>query len=346
MAKRLLNILSIALIYCGAVFGAGFASGREIFSFFSCYKMWGIISAFFSSFLFSFFGYHICRFSKNKNLENIEQYLKQLFPKGLAKVFSFIANAFLVLSFCIMITGCGTLIFEQFNIPVVSAALFSLVLCFVIIKNRVSGLEKFNLLATPFMIIGVVVLCILCAKLPATSPILQDEIVTPILSGVMYVSYNMISATAVLVTASKIAKTERDAAFGGVIGGMLIGTPLMLMSVILALHWEVSSFPMPFFALIHNNFPGLGVVCSIVLYLAMMTTAVSSGVSVIDNVEEKKSGKYALLLCAVAFLISFMPFAQLVLSVYSAFGIIGVVLIGAIFIKILENSRNEPKNKR
>ena len=197
MAKGLLNILSIALIYCGAVFGAGFASGREIFSFFSCYKAWGIAASFFSSFLFSFFGYHICGFSKNKKIENIGQYLKKLFSEKVAMFFSFVANAFLVLSFCIMITGCGTLLFEQFNIPVVSGSLFSLVVCYIIIKNRVSGLEKFNFFATPFMIIGVVVLCILCIKLTATSPILQEDIIAPMLSGVLYVSYNMISATAI-----------------------------------------------------------------------------------------------------------------------------------------------------
>ena len=335
MAKKLLNILSIALIYCGAVFGAGFASGREIFSFFSCYKAWGIVASFFSGFLFSFFGYHVCRYSKRKNLDNIEQYLTELFPKCIAKFFSFIANAFLVLSFCIMITGCGTLFFEQFKIPMVFACVLSLVVCFFVIKSRVSGLEVFNFFATPFMLVGVVALCILCFKLPKISDASPNEVLSPVISGIMYVSYNMVSAVAVLVSASKIAKTEGEAGFGGALGGAMVAIPLVLMSVILAYHWEVASFPMPFFALIHNNFMSLSIVCSVVLYFAMMTTAVSSGVSLVDNVEDKKSGKYALLLCFFAFIISFLPFAQLVLSVYSAFGVIGIALIIGIFIKIL-----------
>ena len=346
MTKKLLNILSIALIYCGAVFGAGFASGREIFSFFSCYKMWGIIASFFSSFLFSFFGYHICKITKNKKIENTEEYLKELFPEGVAKIFSILANAFLVLSFCIMITGCGTLIFEQFNIPVVSGSLLSLVLCFFIIKNRISGLEKFNFFATPLMLAGVVGLCVLCFNLPKVSDISSDAVAFPLFSGILYVSYNMVSAVAVLVSASKIAQNEHEAAFGGILGGILTGIPLVLMSVILAYHWEVASFPMPFFALVHNNFSRFGVLCSIVLYLAMLTTAVSSGVSVLDNIECKKSGKFALLLCLFALFVSFLPFAQLVLSVYSAFGVIGIVLIGAIFIKIAANKRNKLKTQR
>ena len=335
VSKKLLNILSIALIYCGAVFGAGFASGREIFSFFSCYKTYGIVASIFSSFLFSFLGYYVSKFAKSKNLDNIEDYLLELFPKGVAKFSSIVASAFLVLSFCIMITGCGTLFYEQFNIPVVFSSVFSLVLCFVVIKNRVSGLGTFNFLATPFMTVGVVWLCILCLRLPKASAVSADEIVMPFISGILYVSYNMVSAVAVLVSASRIAKTEREAAFGGMLGGIFVGMPLVLMSVVLAYHWEVASFPMPFFALVHNNFTYLGIICSIVLYLAMMTTAVSSGVSLIDNVQSKKSGKYALLLCLFAFFVSFLPFAQLVLSVYSAFGFIGIALIIRIMIQII-----------
>lgn len=346
VTKKLLNILAIALIYCGAVFGAGFASGREIFSFFSCYKMWGIVASVFSSFLFSFLGYHICKFSKTKNIRTTEEYLKELFPKSVAKVFSFLANAFLVLSFCIMITGCGTLFYEQFNIPIMSGALFSLAVCFFIIKNKVSGLEKFNFFATPLMLAGVVGLCVLCALLPKTTDISPDKVVFPMVSGVLYVSYNMVSAVAVLVSASKIAKTAREAALGGMLGGILTGVPLVLMSTILAHHWEVASFSMPFFALIHNNFAHLGALCSVVLYLAMLTTAVSSGVSVLDNAETEKGQKGALFLCILAFFVSFMPFTQLVLSVYSAFGVIGIVLIGAIFIKNTENKRNKLKIQR
>ena len=84
MVKKLLKILSIALIYCGAVFGAGFASGREIFTFFSCYKTAGIIVSIFAGFLFSFFGFFVCGYAKTKNITSSEKYYEELFPKWLA----------------------------------------------------------------------------------------------------------------------------------------------------------------------------------------------------------------------------------------------------------------------
>lgn len=335
MARGFVNILSIALIYCGAVFGAGFASGREIFSFFSCYKTWGIVSSIFTGFLFSFFGYFICRFSKQKNIKNTQNYLKELFPEPVANFFSAVTNAFLVLSFCIMITGCGTILCEQFKIPGVFAAVFSLSVCFLVIKNRVSGLEAFNFFATPVMIVGVVMLCVLCLKLPKETVVDSEQVFMPFLSGVLYISYNMVSAVTVLVSTASIAKTDKEAARGGALGGILIGIPLVLMSVVLAYHWEVASYPMPFFRLVYSNFSHFSLICTVVLYFAMMTTAMSSGVAVLANVESQKSQKYAILLCFLALLVSFLPFAQLVLSVYSAFGVIGIVLVVRIFIKIL-----------
>lgn len=334
MTKKFLNILSIALIYCGAVFGAGFASGREIFSFFSCYKVGGVVSSVFVGFLFSFFGYCVCNYSKKMNIKNSEEYFRKIFSHTLATIFTFTTNAFLILSFCIMITGCGVLFLEQFSVPTIWGSLISLLICYFVIRNDVSGLEKFNFAATPVMFLGVVVLCVICLKLEPVSAVYVDEVLSPAVSGVLYLSYNIVSATAVMVSATKIAKTPHQAGIGGIVGGIFIAVPLVMMSGVLAHHWEVASNPLPFFALINNHFPRFSLVCTVVLYLAMMTTAVSSGVAVVENIAPAKNGKYTFLLCLLAFLISFLPFASLVQTVYSAFGIIGFALVAGIIIKL------------
>lgn len=335
MTKKLLNILSIALIYCGAVFGAGFASGREIFTFFSCYKLGGVVASFFAGFLFSFFGYVVCKYARMYRIQNADEYFKEVFPKKLAGVFSVVANAFLVLSFCIMITGCGVLFAEQLGVYPLVGVLVSLLICFFVIKNDVSGLERFNLFITPLMFFGVVLLCGLCFLLPKTTPLPLEEVISPALSGLLYISYNMVSAVAVLVSSAKIAKTPAEASWGGVIGGIMIAIPLVLMSGVLSSHWEVASKPLPFFALIYDNFPGLSIICWAVLYFAMLTTAVSSGVAVVENLSREKSTKATYLLCFLALLMSFVPFTTLVQTIYSAFGLIGVALIIGIVIKFL-----------
>ena len=339
MGKKLLNILSIALIYCGAVFGAGFASGREIFTFFSCYKAAGIVASVFVGFLFSFFGYVVCKYAKMHKIKNADEYFKELFPKKIAAIFSVVANAFLVLSFCIMITGCGVLFAEQLKTMPLAGVLVSLLICFFVIKNDVSGLEKFNLIITPIMLCGVVLLCALCFLLPKTTPLYVDEVVFPAVSGLLYISYNMVSATAVLVSSAKIAQKPYQAGWGGAIGGIMIGVPLVMMSTVLARHWEVASKPLPFFSLIYDNFSAFSFVCWVVLYFVMLTTAVSSGVAVVENISPDKSMKTVLLLCLLALFMSFVPFTTLVQSVYSAFGFIGVALIIGIIIKTLRKQK-------
>ena len=332
MYKKLVNILSIALIYCGAVFGAGFASGREIFTFFSRYKSAGIMSAIIVGFLFSFFGFIVLKHSKDKNLQNTEEYLKELFPDALAKFFGIITNSFLVLSFCIMITGCGALFFEQFGIMPAVGSLLSLTISFITIKNDVSGLKYFNLVATPIMIVGVIALCVFSADMPK----IRMEYNLPAgIYGLLYISYNMVSAVAVLVSISKMAKNAREAAMGGIAGGIMIAVPLVLMTAVLSLYPELDNMPLPFFSLVSGAYPKLSIICAIILYFAMMTTAVSSGVSVLSGVSSKKSSKYAYSLCILAFIMSFIPFQTLVQTVYSAFGFIGIALIIGISIKIL-----------
>ncbi len=340
MGKKLLNILSIALIYCGAVFGAGFASGREIFTFFSCYKAAGIVASVFVGFLFSFFGYSVCKYAKMHKIKNADEYFKELFPEKIAGIFSVVANAFLVLSFCIMITGCGVLFAEQLKTMPLTGVLVSLLICFFVIKNDVSGLEKFNLVITPVMLCGVILLCALCFLLPRTTPVVLDEVMFPAVSGLLYISYNMVSAAAVLVSSAKLSQNPSQAGWGGIIGGVMIGVPLVMMSTVLAQHWEVASKPLPFFTLIYDNFSGFSFVCWVVLYFAMLTTAVSSGVAVVENISHDKNVKTVLLLCLLALFMSFVPFTTLVQSVYSAFGFIGVALIIGIVIKILKNKRN------
>lgn len=339
MGKKLLNILSIALIYCGAVFGAGFASGREIFTFFSCYKAIGIVASVFVGFLFSFFGYIVCKYAKMHKIKNVDEYFKELFPEKIAATFSVVANAFLVLSFCIMITGCGVLFAEQLKTMPLAGVLVSLLICFFVIKNDVSGLEKFNLIITPIMLCGIVLLCALCFLLPKTTPIYVDEVVFPAVSGLLYISYNMVSAAAVLVSSAKIAQKPYQAGWGGAIGGIMIGVPLVMMSTVLARHWEVANKPLPFFSLIYDNFSAFSFVCWVVLYFAMLTTAVSSGVAVVENISPEKNVKTVLLLCLLALFMSFVPFTTLVQSVYSVFGFIGVALIIGIIIKTLRKQK-------
>ncbi len=336
MRKRVLQILSIALIYCGTVFGAGFASGQEIFRFFSTHGTAGIVSAAFVGLLFVLFGGFLCFCAKRCQLTDAASFFQHIFSPKTARLMNFFCTSFLILSFCIMIVGCATLASEQFAVRPITGAVCSLILCFLIIRNRVRGLAVFNGAITPFLFLGVTVLCVMVLFGKQTA-----EIVFPtnygkgVLNGLLYLSYNMLPAAAVLIPAAHLAETELNAAVGGGVGGVLIAIPLVLMSTVLSCFPEAEAVQMPFFSLICIWNEKTALFCGAVLYGAMLTTATSSGVSVLSQASERYTKTGAILLCAVALLFSFIPFRTLVETVYTVFGFCGVILMYGICKSIL-----------
>lgn len=327
--RAILEILTIALIYCGTVFGAGFASGQEIFQFFSRWGIWGIFCSVLIGILFSVFGYIICFFAKKFQFQNAGAYFSYLFPKRLARTVSFICTSFLVVTFSIMISGCGTLLYEQCGVRPVIGGTASLLLCYWIMKNRVGGLAKLNAVLTPMMFLGVTVLCIMCLTSEGSLAYrtLSQGSAKAVLSGALYLSYNIVSAASVLVPCALVAKTPKRAGAGGVLGGILVAVPLVLLSVLLVVFPETQTDALPFFALVGIKYPALRFFCAVILFSAMLTTAASAGVSVLSGAQAKHTGKRAFFLCLFALFASLLPFSALVATMYTLFGLCGFVLV-------------------
>ncbi|MBQ4087792.1 MAG: hypothetical protein IJC78_06055 [Clostridia bacterium] len=324
---RGINILSIALIYCGTVFGAGFASGQEIFQFFSVHGTWGIGASVFVGFLFSVVGWIVCGAAKRYELAGGADYFHFLFPEKTAKAISVLCSLFLIVTFCIMITGCGTLAQEQLGTRPLTGALLSLILCFWIMKYRVKGLAVLNAVLTPFLFCGVITFCILIFREGIMPMVTKSNGASAVISGLLYISYNVVSAVAVLVPAGKTAACEQDAKMGGILGGVLVGIPLVLMTACLSRFPEAKSFQMPFFSLVCRTHQMLAPTCAMLLFGAMLTTAASAGVSVLAKVSETCSKRRSFLLCASALSCAWIPFDVLVGFLYTLFGVLGVILL-------------------
>ncbi len=330
-----INILAIALIYCGTVFGAGFASGQEIVRFFSDYGVNGIFASFFAAISFCVLGGVVCLRAKEWDMDSAVAYFEKLFPKGLSQILGLLCSAFLVVTFCIMIAGCGTLFAEHFGLRPVLGALLTLILCYFIIKHKVGGLAKLNSVLTPFLFFGVVALCVLCMKgTYPTEEIIQRPLGGALFSSVLYLSYNTVSAVAVLVPAASLARTCTQAALGGALGGVFVGLPLVLMTVVLALSPSWNHAQLPFFSMVCSLHRTLSPLCALLLFGAMLTTAASSGVSVLARVPQRASGRGALALCTAAFFTSLIPFGTLVKTLYTMFGVCGLILLVGIIISI------------
>ena len=100
----MIEVISITLVIIGALIGAGFASGQEIFSFFYIYGKNGIYGILIMSILIGIFIYKSLKIIYQKQVYNYNDFLN-LFIKNtkIRNVILWIVNVLLLVSFYIMV---------------------------------------------------------------------------------------------------------------------------------------------------------------------------------------------------------------------------------------------------
>ena len=98
----MIEVISITLVIIGALIGAGFASGQEIFSFFYIYVKNGIYGILIMSILIGIFIYKSLKIIYQKQVYNYNDFLN-LFIKNtkIRNVILWIVNVLLLVSFYI-----------------------------------------------------------------------------------------------------------------------------------------------------------------------------------------------------------------------------------------------------
>ena len=141
------NSLQILFVLIGTMVGAGFASGTEVFLFFSRYGNLGIIGALFSSLLTCLIVYKALKIIKYHDLKNYSAFVSVITNKKksfINNVFSIIVNIFLYFSFIIMISGFGAFFYQTYGInSLITISIISL-LCFYFFNNSVDNIAKIN----------------------------------------------------------------------------------------------------------------------------------------------------------------------------------------------------------
>ncbi len=333
MGKKARSLLKIASVYFGAVLGAGFASGQELLQFFAVFKNRGIIGVLVSSILFSLLGKEILSksfFLKEKTMQN---YLETVFKKPLAGFLSTVMTFFLAVTFCVMLAGSGAFFYERFSLPVWVGVLAMDALCLLVFMFNLKGLSALSVAVTPLMFFGIIYVCLFAlfnesraAFLPAVNP---EGLFLPY--AFFYVGYNMLTAGAVLVPTSALAEHEKTAGRGGVLGGIMLGCTALLCVLALSGNESLWSSPLPMLLLSAEAGALAQILYSAVLFCAMLTTAVSTGFSLLSEMSRRGGEKRAaVFICLAALPLSFVPFSLLVQYLYPAFGVLGVILVAGI----------------
>jgi uncharacterized membrane protein YkvI len=336
--------IGLGAIYMGTVIGAGFATGQEIMSFFTVYGKQGLLGIALASALFFLLGYLVLLQSIRKQSQCLRDILLPLAGERLTLAFELMADVFCLAGYCIMLSGCGAVLEESWNLNYTMTIFLLSVFLIWCLSRELSGLAAANKLLLSVILALTIVIGSACISdrqgISETS--LQGEKGSWLMSSLLYVSYN--GTLALVVLSSLGSYTDR---VGAALGGAAIGAlGIMLMA---GLMWFITWVNYP--GLYGAQVPLLQVArplgnllflsSVIVLMAAMITTALGLGFAFARSVSKRFGLSYKR---AIYFLLIGIPlakynFAALINTIYPFFGKLGIIF--AIFLAIKQVFKHE-----
>ena len=334
------TIFEIAAVYTAVIIGAGFATGRELISFFLNYGEYAVPGLALSGALMAASGWATLEICRRKRLVGYSQLLEYAAGRYVGAVIKAGSAVFLFVIFSAMLSAAGAFGEQLFGLPAIFGAVALCLMCFAALAFDLGGLVRVNTLLAPVMVLGGVGLGLytyFADAAPAFSAV--GKIGDWAGAALVYASYNMITVISVLAAMSAFARTRRSAFFGVVLGAGAVTLIALCLTLGLSRGLDiVREVHIPFLRLVQDYGAALLWVYVIVLAAAVYTTAVTNGycfyVTALKLLRIKPMPAKAAM-CAAALTFSQIEFTKFVENVYPLFGLLGLFLSGILLITIL-----------
>lgn len=337
------NCIKIALVIIGALIGAGFASGQEIYLFFFSYGKKGILGIIVSSILLGIIIYKTIVIIKEKQITTYKEFLKNIIQEKnrkekILEIINTIINTFILITFYIMIAGFGGYLAETIEIPQIIGSSILAIICIIIMSKETKGIVKVSEAIVPILILFIIIIGIYTlSSTNIINKINEMKIVKGsnwLVSGVIYASYNSILLIPVLISINKII-TKKEISKTAII--ITLTTFILATSIfvsMLKIDVNIRNLEMPVSYVINTQLPKLKIAYGIVILTSILTTAISLIAGLMQNVKKQNNKKIILyLICISSIPISQIGFSALIQLLYPIFGYIGILQIILISIK-------------
>ncbi len=329
MNKKWISVLQIAATYIGTVVGAGFATGKEIYEFFTRFGFLGLIGIVFSGLLFSLIGTKIMIISHRIKASSYQEFNNYLFGNKFGQLINVLTMIILYGITSVMLSGTGAIFKEQLGVPYFIGIILTLIITFIIMAGGLNGVLGINSLVVPMMLIFSFILWI-TIDFPSTKPTQHLYEWTAYLNPLLYVAFNLAMAQAVLVPLGKEMDEENTIKWGGILGGL--GLTIMLISyhIALASLTNVNSYDIPMAEIIQKFGMLIHLLFLFVIYGEILTTLVGNVFGLtrqIQSIIHMPEKLIVLLILALSFIISLIGFGTLLSFLYPLFGYVGLLLL-------------------
>jgi hypothetical protein len=339
--KRELSVFSIAATYIGTVVGAGFASGQEVLQYFGYHGRAGYTGIIVATAIFVVYGYVILVLGNKLSADSYHNVV--IFSTGayLGRAVDWVITFFLFVAFTAMIAGTGAIFKEQLGLPLIVGNIFMAIITLLTTLTGIAGIINAISAVVPVLILGVFATGTYTLLTNPGSPFAGNVALNttpilpnPLLSGIVYASYNLVMAIAILVPLGKEINNKSNLFKGALLGGIGLGTCALIIQTTLLLNMpEVSRYEIPMLFVTNKISPVFTIVYSLILISEIYSTALGGLYGFVARFTNAKSTKYvtySVITTAAALVCSQLGFSNMVRYFYSVVGIAGLILLGGL----------------
>jgi uncharacterized membrane protein YkvI len=326
--SKAFRVASVAAVFMGTVIGAGFASGQEVYFFFTRFGDSGVLGILLSTLILAVLGTVVV--TMGCQIHSLSH--RSFFRASLGPTMGYIADGlvtlFLLILSGVMLAGSGALTHEMglgwFTGIIITGGLALIVLSF-----RMNGIRGFNLLVVPLLVgTGVAVAC---ASVRFTPSVIRGEANGWLFSAIQYGSYNLVLAIPVLSTIHFIEADVGILRWGGFFGGVGLGVVALLFNLALLRSSSVTGIELPLLPLIATFGPKVRWGFALVLWGELFTTYIANLYGLVQRWgESRRHIGYSLRLVFMVVLsamIGRLGFSRLIHTTYPCFGLLSFLFI-------------------
>lgn len=311
----------VAFAYAGAVVGAGFASGQEIYVFFSRHGTagaWGIClagAAFFG------LGYRALQYGAS-GVDDFRELLALRYPRHAVKVLEGLAAAFLMGGIVVVGAGAGAAARSLFHVPASVGSFLMLGVIVFVTKRGAAGLLAANAVLVPLLVV-----VSLSVALGTGGRLSGAGLPHWWLSSLLYVSYNLFTGLLALLGLGRLLSSRRERLLAALLGaGLLVIMALVLHRALLGEGGSIG--PLPVLDLARR----LGTVWATGYGVALVAALVTTGVAEAFSLGERFGTERLYWLLAL-WPFTWIGFERLVTDFYPIMGVLSVLIWWPILIR-------------
>jgi uncharacterized membrane protein YkvI len=283
--SRPLDVIRAAATFAGTIIGAGFASGQEIAQFFASYGPPGLAGIVVASILFAWLGGGLLELGHRLKATAYPQVIYHLCGYRLGLVLDLVTAVFLFTALAVMLAGAATVLRDYFGVPYLDGLVGAGLVIILTVLCGVRGITAANMVVTPLLILsilGISAYSLSYHEFEINMLVSNLEAITPpapnwLLGSLLYVSYNLVISSTVLVPLGNSLSSRRTRLLGGAIGGLALGFLATCIAVVIMIHSpEILDHEVPILQLATSQSPASSILYALTLLAAMYTTAIAS----------------------------------------------------------------------